>query len=123
MMSIMYHFKHEGYHVWGGSDVGKVEHDEQKGGGKPHARRLLFFRPATASYSSSAASPAPAIGRDALIGNPHVLRQFAGLPEHVDRNAAARIPVAANAQPFRFDFIGDPLADHHRAVLMEGAVI
>src|ERR1700730_1735170 len=64
-----------------------------------------------------------AIGCDALIGNPHVLWQFAGLPEHVDRDAAARIPVAADAQPFRFDFTRDPLADHHRAVLMEGTVI
>src|SRR6266705_4971979 len=68
-------------------------------------------------------STPPAIGRDALIGDPHALWQSAGLPEHVDRNAAARIPVAADAQPFWLDLVGDPLADHHRAVLMERAVI
>src|SRR5882724_3069658 len=43
------------------------------------------------------ALPAPTIGRDALVGHPHPLRQPAGLPEHVDRDAAARIPVAADA--------------------------
>ncbi len=42
-------------------------------------------------------SAAAAIGRDALVRRPDILRQFAGLPEHVDRNAAARIPVAADA--------------------------
>src|SRR5256714_11968522 len=63
------------------------------------------------------------IGRDALIGNPHPLRQLAGLPEHVDRNAAARIPIAADAQPSGLDLGHDSFADHDRAVLMEGAVI
>lgn len=47
----------------------------------------------------------PAISRDALIGNPDALRQPAGLEEHVDRDAAARIPVAADAQPFRLDLV------------------
>ena len=44
---------------------------------------------------------APAIGSDALVGHPHVLRKLSGLPEHVDRHAATRIPVAADTQPFR----------------------
>src|SRR5882724_1729193 len=68
-------------------------------------------------------SPPSAIGRDALVGHPHALGQFAGLPEHVDRDAAARIPVSADAKPFRLDLGGDPLADHDRAILVEGAVI
>jgi len=33
--------------------------------------------------------------------HPHPLGQSAGLPEHVDRDAAARIPVAADTQIFR----------------------
>ena len=70
-----------------------------------------------------ALSSPPAVGRDALIGNPHALRQLAGLPEHVDRDAAARIPVAADAQPFRLDLGRDALADRDRAVLVERAVI
>jgi hypothetical protein len=32
-------------------------------------------------------------------------------------------PVAADAQEFRLDLACDPLADHHRAVLVEHAVI
>src|SRR6266705_227709 len=68
-------------------------------------------------------STPPAIGRDALIGNPHTLRQSAGLPEHVDRDAAARIPVAADAQEFRLDLGCDPLADHDGAILVERAMV
>src|ERR1700730_8101870 len=60
-----------------------------------------------------------AIGRNALIRNPHAFRKLTGLPEHVDRDAAARIPVAADPQVFRLDRAGDALADHHGAVLME----
>ena len=46
---------------------------------------------------------AAAIGRDALIRNPQPLGDAASVPEHVDGNAAARIPVAADPQPFRLD--------------------
>ena len=42
---------------------------------------------------------APAIGRHALIGQPQPLGRRAGLPEHVDRKSAARITIAADAQP------------------------
>ena len=66
----------------------------------------LLRQPAPADADSAAGRQAlapPAIGRDALVGHPHALRQSAGLPEHVDRDAAARIPVAADAQPFRLD--------------------
>src|SRR5579872_2637460 len=76
-----------------------------------------------AAIAGSACSTPPAIGRNALIGNPHSLRQFSGLPEHVDRNAAARIPIAANPKPFGFDLRRDALADGDRAVLMEGAMV
>ena len=57
--------------------------------------------------ASSAERPerlaAPTIGGDALVGHPDALRQLAGLPEHVDRHSATRIPVAADAQPFRLE--------------------
>src|SRR6478752_2436501 len=72
---------------------------------------------------TSGVSTAPAIGRHALVGDPHALRQPAGLEEHVDRDAAARIPVTADAQEFRLDLARDPLANHHCAILVEGAVI
>ena len=67
--------------------------------------------------------PAPAIGRDALVGQPDALRQAAGLPEHVDRHAAARIPIAADAQPFGLEQRHELLADGDGAVLVEGAVV
>src|SRR3954470_5846894 len=71
----------------------------------------------------NARSPPAAVGRHTLIWNPHSLRQLAGLPEYVDRNAAAGIPVAADAQPFRLDLGCYPFADHHRAVFVKRAVI
>ena len=98
-------------------------------GGDGGARHRLHAAAAAAeaggcgSAAGRCALAPPAIGRDALIGDPHSLRQSAGLPEHVDRNAAARIPVAADAQEFRLDFGRDPLADHDRAVLVERAVV
>ena len=38
-------------------------------------------------------------GRDALIRNPEVGGRGAGLPENINRNPAARIPITANAEP------------------------
>ena len=64
-----------------------------------------------------------AIGRDALVGNPHAVGRRAVLPEHVDGNAAARIPIAADPQPGGLDQLDDALADGDRRVLVEGADI
>ena len=63
------------------------------------------------------------IGRHALVRHPDILRLLAVLPEHVDRHAAARIEIAADAQPLRREQFHDALADRDRAVLVEGAVI
>src|SRR6516164_1765351 len=68
-------------------------------------------------------SAAPAIGRHALVWQPQPLRRLACLPEDVDRDAAARIPIAADAQIMRRDQGGDGLGDPQGAVLMEGAMI
>ena len=56
-----------------------------------------------ASGEAEAGLTPPSIGRDALVRHPDALGQLARLPEHVDRNAAARIPVAADAQPLRLE--------------------
>ena len=48
----------------------------------------------------------PGIILNSLSGNEDVSRLFAGLPENVDRDAAAGIPIAADAQPVGFD-LGD----------------
>ena len=67
----------------------------QRGGGRGRGGRL---GPAAAAHRPLSSA---AIGRDAGIGQPQALGRLAGLPEHVDRHAAARIPVAADAQPAR----------------------
>src|SRR5437764_6830461 len=46
-------------------------------------------------------STAPAIGGDALVREPQPLGRRPRLPEDIDRHAAARIPIAADAQPLR----------------------
>ena len=99
------------FHVllsWSGGGAGYLRHrPEQRGcgacsvrgrGGVDCNRLDLRGMPAAAGPG---ALTAPAIGRDALVGHPHILGQLAGLPEHIDRHAAARIPVAADAQPLR----------------------
>src|SRR5581483_8899515 len=60
-----------------------------------------------------------AVGRHALAGQPQALGRLAGLPEHVDGHAAARIPVAADAQPARRQLLHQPLADSDRRLLVE----
>ena len=94
------------------------------GAGGAGRRRLDLRALAAAAFGNGVRRlAAPAIWRDALVGRqPDVLRQFAGLPEHVDRHAAARIPVAADAQIFRLEQRGEFLADGDGAVLVEGAV-
>src|SRR5215469_15650684 len=64
-----------------------------------------------------------AIGGDALVRHPHAARHFPCLPEHIDRYAAARMKIAADAQPFGLEQRDQPPADRNRAVLMEHAMI
>ncbi len=67
------------------------------------ARRLAERRerPAPTRGPEPRRSAAAAIGRHALVGQPQALGRRAGLPEDVDRDAAARVPIAADAQPAR----------------------
>ena len=77
----------------------------------------------TGTPSLENVSAPPAIGRDSLLGHPDALGQLAGLPEHVDRHAAARIPIAADPHPARLQQRVQALADRDGAALVEGAVI
>src|SRR5271154_3730084 len=70
----------------------------------------------------SSSTPA-AVGGDPLIWNPHPLRQFSSLPEHIDWNAAARVPVTTDPQPLRLDRSRNSFADRDRAVFVERTVI
>src|SRR5260221_13696709 len=68
-------------------------------------------------------SPPSAIGRDALVGEPQSFRRRGGLVEDVDGDAAARIPVTADAQPQGLDRLDHTAGDGEGAVLVERAVI
>src|SRR5690348_8192527 len=67
-------------------------------------------------------SPAT-VWSDALIGQPQPLRRFARLPEDIDRHSAARVPIAADAQPLRLHLGHQPLPDPHGHVFMEAAMV
>ena len=79
--------------------------------------------PENPSVSSPFPSSPPAIGRHALIRQPQPLGRCAGLVEHVDRHAAARIPIAADAQPAGRERGDEILGDAERASLVEGAMV
>src|SRR5438874_10236274 len=88
----------------------------------PRNRRTPADAPEARRYDKPTSPPAT-IGRHALVGQPRAGRQLAGLPEHVDRNPAARVPIAADAQPARLEQRREPPADTDRAILVEGAVV
>src|SRR3546814_1653032 len=69
-----------------------------------------------------ASSPA-AVARYILRREPWPRRRFTRLPEHVDGNAAARIPIAANSEPERPHFREQPLANANSAILMKARVV
>ena len=58
-----------------------------------------------------------------MVGDPDGFGRFAGLIEHINGNAATRIPVAADAQPLGIDEISDAPRNGDGAILVEGAVI
>src|SRR5579864_3807858 len=68
-------------------------------------------------------SAAAAIGCDALLRKPQAAGRRARLIEDVDRHAAARIPITADAQPFGLPRLDEAARDLHRAILVKGAVI
>src|ERR1700681_765420 len=86
--------------------------------------RVPFPEPRGANVRIAARSLSPsAIGRHRLIRNPQIRRQPPRLPKHVDRDAAAWIPIAPDAQPPRLQQPINPLADRHRAILVDRALV
>ena len=43
--------------------------------------------------------------------------------KHINRNAAARIPISANAEPYRVQFFHQSLCYPYGAIFMKGGVI
>ncbi len=85
---------------------------------------LLPLRSARQGARVAIARVSPARDRaHALVRQPEAGRRRARLPEDVDRDAAARIPIAADAQPARRHRRHEILGDAKRAILVESAVI
>src|SRR6516225_828387 len=68
-------------------------------------------------------SASPAIGCHARIGQPQPRGRLAGLVEDVDRDATARVPIAADPQPARGQCRDEPPGDRQRAVFVERRMI
>src|SRR4051794_15288873 len=91
--------------------------------GRPAAAHAPPTKQPTEPAPRIAILSAATIRSDALVGQPQAFRRRAGLPEDVDRNSAARIPIAADAQPLRLHLLDQPLADADRHILVEAAVV
>src|SRR5438270_3228384 len=60
---------------------------------------------------------------DALVRQPQPVGRRPRLPEDVDRHPAARIPIAADAQPLRLHLLRQPLPDADGHVFVEAVVV
>src|SRR3954471_23285740 len=89
-------------------------------GAKPTASKPSANAP---SRIASLALAASTIRGHPLVGNPDAVRHRPGLVEHVDRDAAARIPVAADAQPSGLQLVLKAFGDADGAGFVESAVI
>src|SRR6476469_5686753 len=65
----------------------------------------------------------PAVGLHSLIGKPQAFRRSTALPKDVDRHAAARVPIAADAEPSRLHLGHEALPDADRNILVEAAMV
>src|SRR5690606_42073069 len=63
------------------------------------------------------------LGGDSLIGEPKAFRRQAALPEDIDWNPAARIPITSNSQPSRRGFGEKSLPNPDRHILVKARVV
>lgn len=90
-------------------------------GDNPNSRRKaqLIEKPcldATTNHPSAKSG-------DARIGKPDVRGQLSCRPEHIDGHAAARMPVAADAEIDGFEHGRQTCADRDRDLLVKAAVV
>jgi hypothetical protein len=78
---------------------------------------------AEAEKKAAQPSTPPTVGLHGLVGQPEAFGWHSRLPEHIDRDAATRIPVAADPQPDWRHVCNEALADAHDAGLMEGGMV
>src|SRR5215831_8983988 len=86
---------------------------------KASARSRIASRMGSA-IRLSASSP---IGSHARIGKPQPGGGLAGLVENIDRDAATRVPISADPQPFRGQHFDQLARDRHGAVFVKGGVV
>src|SRR5262245_55945228 len=91
--------------------------------GSPAACQQPPIRQPTEPAPRTAILSATTIRLDALIGQPQALGRRSRLPEDVDRDPAARVPIAADPEPPRLHLRDEALADPDRHVLVEAAMI
>src|SRR6185369_664339 len=91
--------------------------------GSPAARQQPPMKQPTEPAPRIAILAAATIGGDALVGQPQALGRRARLPENVDRNAAARVPVAADPEPLGLHLARQTLADPDRHLLVEPGMV
>src|SRR5215471_18261855 len=89
---------------------------------KPIASARSRMASRIGSAISVPSTPSP-IGSDAGVGEPQPGGRLAGLVEYVDRDAAARVPIAADPQPLRLHSVDQTARHHQGAVFVEGAMI
>src|SRR5271168_3355402 len=75
------------------------------------------------AYSCSPALSAPPVRCYTLLRQPDVLEDFSILPENIDGNSAARIPVATITNVMWLKKGRDFFANCHHAILMKGSVV
>src|ERR1043166_2156081 len=96
----------------------------RRAGAKPTASKPSASARARISWRGEViGSPAPAIGRHILRGNPEALGRRARLEEHVDGHAPARIPIAADTEPARPQARNQGLGNVDGAGFVKGTVI
>src|SRR5690242_16086734 len=91
--------------------------------GSPAACQQPPMKQPTDPAPRTAILSATTIGGDALVWQPQALGGLTRLPEDVDGNPAARVPVSADPQPSWLHLFGQALADPDRHVLVEAAMV
>src|SRR4051794_39092288 len=91
--------------------------------GKPAAAQAPPMKQPTEPAPRMTTLSAATVWRDALVRQPQAFRRRARLPEDVDRDPPARIPVAADAQPLRLHVLDKALADADGHVLVEACMV
>src|SRR4051794_36245268 len=91
--------------------------------GKPAAPHAPPMKQPTVPAPRIAILSAATVGGDSLVRQPQAFGRRPRLPEDVDWNPTTRVPIAADAEPFRLHLGDEALTDAHRHILVEAGMI